>query len=200
MSGGWVRTYKLAPVRTAAPAADPVSLEEARLHCRVDHEDDNALIEGLIAAATAHFDGYTGILGRALVTQTWRQDFGGFCTKLRLPLAPVSGIAGITYFDCNNAEQTLTDDVCGLFVDALGPFVALKSGQSWPSTSPRQDAVSVSFIAGTAAAEVPAPIKQAILLMIGHWYANREAVAPGDIRDLPMAVGALTAPYRRIGV
>ena len=56
----------LSPVRTVAPTSTPVSLDEAKIHCRVDHTDEDDLITGLIAAATENLDGCGGILGRAL--------------------------------------------------------------------------------------------------------------------------------------
>lgn len=190
----------LAPVLIEAPAAAPVSLEEAKLHCRVDDDAEDALITGLVSAATAHLDGYTGILGRALVTQTWRQDFCRFGAKMRLPLRPVASITSVTYFDGDNAEQTLATSVYDIFTDAAGSYVGLKPDQDWPSAYARPDAVSVAYVAGVASDAVPQPIKQAILLMVGHWYANREAVAEGQMRDVPMAVDALLRPYRSVGV
>jgi len=84
-----------APIRTTPPATLPVSLTEAKLHLRVDHDDEDLLIEGLIGAATDHLDGWTGILGRCLEEQEWRQDFDGF-ENFRLPLYPVRTPAKIT--------------------------------------------------------------------------------------------------------
>jgi uncharacterized phiE125 gp8 family phage protein len=188
------------PVRTVAPATNPVTLTEAKAHCRVDHTDDDTLIGLLISSATAHLDGYAGILGRALVTQTWRQDFGGFSDPLRLALRPVASISSITYFDADNATQTLAGSVYGLFTDEFGAYVALKPDQSFPSAYSREDAVSVTYVAGVADSDVPAPIKHAILLLVGHWYANREAVLESQMSELPMAVDALIRPYRRVGV
>ncbi|NWN92292.1 phage gp6-like head-tail connector protein [Marinobacter adhaerens] len=40
-------------------------------------------------------------------------------------------------------------------------------------------------------------ITTAMLLLIGHWYANRESVVIGTTAsEVPMAVEALLAPYR----
>ena len=76
----------LAPVRTVAPVADLVSLAEAKAQCRVDDSDSDVLMTALIKAATDHLDGYSGVLGRALITQTWAVDFGGFSDLIRLPV------------------------------------------------------------------------------------------------------------------
>src|SRR5690606_10673336 len=66
------------PVRVTPPAIQPVTLAEAKLHLRVDHDDEDALISNLIQAATGHLDGWTGILGHCLVEQVWRQDHDRF--------------------------------------------------------------------------------------------------------------------------
>jgi len=190
----------LSPVRTSAPATNPVSLTEAKAQCRVDHSDDDTLIGLLISTATAHLDGYAGVLGRALVSQTWRQDLEAFSDPVRLALGPVASISSVTYYDADNAIQTLAGTVYGLFADEFGAYVALKPDQTFPSVYSRRDAISVTYVAGVADSDVPAPIKHAILLMVGHWYANREAVSEGQMHELPMAVEALIRPYRRVGV
>lgn len=187
-----------APVRTAAPGSAPVSREEAKAHLRIDHSDDDTLITALVAAATDHLDGWTGILGRAIITQTWRQDFDGFGCKLRLPLHPVASVSSVAYFDAENVSRTLSPDYYELLSDGSGAYVALKADQSWPATKSRAGAVSVTYVAGEELA--PAAIKAAILLMVGHLFENREAVADGGFGELPLAVSALTAPYRRVGV
>ncbi|MFC4625432.1 head-tail connector protein, partial [Daeguia caeni] len=146
----------LTPVRIVAPANMPVSLSEAKAHLRVDHDDQDDLIIAQIRAATAWLDGWSGILGRALVTQTWRQDFVGFADHLPLPLAPVTAIDSVSYFDGDNVQQTLDTGVYDLFADARGAYVTRRSGQSWPATFRRADAVSIIFTAGYgAAADVP---------------------------------------------
>lgn len=190
----------LAPVLITAPAETPVSLAEAKAHLRVDHDDDDALITALITAAVGHFDGWSGVLGRALVTQTWRQDYPSLShCGLRLPLGPVASVGSITYLDTAGVEHTLPEDQYTLVVDALGGIIMRASANVlWPLTTCRPVAASVTFVAGSAAAAVPAPIKAAILLMIGHLYANREAVSDTAMTEVPMAVNALIAPYRRV--
>lgn len=189
----------LAPSLVTSPSATPVSLAEAKLHLRVVGSGEDPLITALIQAATQHLDGWTGVLGRALVTQTWRQDFEGFCTKLRLPLGPVASITSISYFDDGNLTQTLPDTAYTLLTDALGPYVTLKPDQSWPSSYGRADAVAVTYEAGVAAANVPAPLKAAILLMVGNLFENREATVVGTISgDLPNGVDILISPYRKV--
>lgn len=187
----------LAPVRVTAPAEQPVSLAEAKAHLRVDHSDDDALIDSLLAAAVGHLDGWSGILGRALITQTWRLDMPSFGYPIRLPLAPVQS-ATIAYSDTDNADQAFAEASFALLTDATGPYVALVSGASWPSVYSRGDAVRVTFVAGYGdATAVPAAIKAAILLMVGHWYEHRSTVVDGNVMALPFGAEALLSPYRR---
>ena len=190
----------LAPVRTAAPAA-LITTAEAKAQCRIDSSDEDTLIDALISAAISHLDGYSGVLGRALVTQTWQQDFSGFCAKMRLPVGNLIEVTEVTYYDASNAEQTLDAAVYATFADSLGPYVALKPDQTWPSIYTRSDAVRVTWTAGYgAAASVPAAIKQAALLLVSHWYDNRSGVAVGETpTEMPLAVNSLLAPFRRVG-
>lgn len=193
------RPFAYSPVRAAAPAATPVTLAEAKAHLRVDHSDDDALITALIEAATGHLDGWTGVLGRALVTQTWTQAFDVFLDPLRLPL-PAKTIASITYVNTTGATTTVSSDDYVLAADALGSFVETAYGVTWPDARDQARAVTVTFTAGEAAAAVPAAIKAAILLMVGDLYANREGVVTGTITAVNPTVSALIATYRRVGV
>jgi uncharacterized phiE125 gp8 family phage protein len=191
----------LSPVLVTAPVEYPVSLAEARKRLRIDYDDDDTDLENAIATATEHFDGVNGILGRALVTQTWRQDFSEFSDALRLPLGPVTSITHVKYYDADGALQTLASSVYSLFVDSEGAYLELAPDQSWPSTTTRTNAVSVTFVCGSDASAVPAPIKQAILLMVGDIYAFRETAHVGSTASaVPTAVNldGLVAKYRKI--
>ncbi|MBA5779492.1 phage head-tail connector protein [Stappia sp. F7233] len=193
----------LRPVRLSAPASTPVSLAEAKSHLRVEFDDDNELINSLVLAAVAHLEGWNGVLGRCLVTQIWRQDFGAWGNGcLRLPFPDVTSVT-VKYFDRDNAEQTVPAEQFEILEDARGAFLRFIDAFAGPSLyEDRSDPVQVSFAAGYGdAAAVPQSIKQAMLLLIGHWYENREAVNIGNITSvLPMAVDALLAPHRRVGI
>ncbi|WP_340583942.1 head-tail connector protein [Brucella pseudintermedia] len=185
----------LAPVRTVAPATMPVSLAEAKAHLRVDHDDQDDLISAQIRAATAYLDGYAGILGQALITQTWRQDFDRFADRLTLPLAPVTAIDSISYFDAGNVQQVLVPGLYALHADACGAYVTRRSGQSWPASFRRADAVSIIFTAGYgAAADVPEPIRQALLLIVQRLFDGADTSIDAAIEH---TVHALIAPYRK---
>lgn len=191
----------LAPVRITAPTAQPVSLAEAKAHLRVDHDHEDATISALVASATSYLDGWSGILGRALVTQTWQQDMSELPGSgvVRLPLAPVRAVESILYRDPEGNMRNLAPDAYSApLADGLGPFIRVRER---PATSRADDAVSVIFSAGYGGPEdVPPALRQAILLLIGHWYRNREAVTEGAAVELPFSVSVLVAPFRRLSV
>lgn len=185
------------------PIEEPVSLTEVKLHLRLvldeagaaAYTDEDATLSGLIAAARQHLDGRNGILGRALVSQTWaltRDDLPA--TGIRLPLAPVASVTSVEYVDGDGVTQTLAADQYVLSGDRVLPAY----DATWPTPRAQVDAATVTFVAGYgSAAAVPQPLRQAILLMVGYWYEQRSAVNVGNIvNEMPLAVDALTAPYR----
>lgn len=183
-----------------APAERPVSLAEARLHLRVDHQDEDELIAGLLDAAIAHLEGKDGVLGRALVTQTWELILDHLPDEaIQIPLAPLQSVTSVRYYDTANALQTLAPAL--YYVDTANEpgWVTRVSAATWPETFDGANSVLVRFVAGYGAASaVPGPIKAAIKLLVGHLYRNREATTAEALTATPMAVDALTAPYRII--
>lgn len=190
-----------------APAEEPLSLAEAKAHCSVFHDDDNALITSLIVTARMHAESYTH---RAFITQAWDLKGDGFpCSgeAIWFPKAPLlassPGTAPVvTYTDTNGDSQTWSSSL--YTVDApTGPHarqgrIFLNYGQFYPSTRAIENAVSIRFSCGYgAAAAVPDGIKAAMKLLIGHWYANREPVIVGSIASaIPTTVDALLWPFK----
>lgn len=180
----------------SAPAEVPVSLAEAKSHLRVLTADEDALITSLVLAATAHLDGRSGILGRALVTQTWELRLDGFPDCLELPLPPLQSVTSIKYLDDTGTETTL--DPSAYVVESGHYFGRIRPayGLTWPVPRDESGAVRVRFVAGYGgAAAVPAPVRHAILLLVGHWWINREAAGEEQFVH-PFAVDALTLPFR----
>ena len=204
------------PVLVTPPAILPVSLDEAKAHLRLVARGPMAkscqttttmFVKGLIAAATDHLDGWTGILGRCLVEQTWRQDFEAFAPCLSLPLGPVISITSVTVAGelIDSGSYALKTDVGGrarVEVDGAAASGAVsityKAGYATIPAVPAEPGPEAP-----AKTTVPPAIKTAILLLVGAWYENREETAIGvSVAALPnsVAVHALLAPYRRIGV
>jgi len=184
------------PVTTLTPAAAaPVDLGTAKAHLRVEHSDEDGLILDLIDAAAAHVEQRTG---RALVQRGLRLTLDRFDTVIRLPMPPLVQVDEIRYLDTDGVQQVLA--ASGYLVDiASTPArITVAPDADWPDTQAVTGAVEIDYQAGYGNADaVPLPIKQAILLLLGHWYENREAVITGPITsELPLAVDSLLAPYR----
>ncbi|MEQ1901865.1 MAG: head-tail connector protein [Devosia sp.] len=190
-----------APVLVTAPAETVLSVDEVKAHLRLDDTDQDSLLAILIAAATAHLDGWSGILGRCLIEQTWRQNFDEFAQCLRLPLLALA-ISSVKVQASDGTIATVAASNYTLQQDEVGSFVRFKDDYDYPSDLYQTKAIAVEFTAGYgAAAAVPANAKMAMLLLVAHWFENREAVNIGNITStLPFAVDALLAPLRRIGI
>ena len=186
-----------------APATEPVTSTEAKAHLRVDTTADDTLIGTLITAARQHVEAH---LRRALITQTWELVTDAFPVGdvLRLPLPPLVSVTSIKYTDEDGAESTFSSGLYVVDTDSTKGRVVLKNGETWPSvTLAAANGVRVRYVAGYGeASAVPRPIRQAILLLIGTMYENRESVLVAQgvtVAQLPFGVDALLMPYRIFG-
>lgn len=182
-----------------APAVEPVSLQEAKDHLRVDHASDDALIEALIAAARRQAENITGL---RLVAQTWRWTLDGFVDVLRPPIGPVSAVNSIKYLDTAGVEQTLAAAKYRADLAETPERITPAYGESWPSTYDVTAAVKVELQIGFGGfpAAVPDDIRLAMLLIVGRYYAHREDVITGTIvAELPGAASSILVQHRRWG-
>lgn len=177
-----------------AAAECPVTLSEACAHLRIEAGDgyttgdDDTYVNSLIQAATSYLDGKNGILlGRCMIKQTWSADIEDTTVDFKFPLITVTKINKITYKDENEAAKTLSSTLYTLYDDTI----------EWEEGLPYMDDVKVEFEVGYGDADdVPAPLKHAILLLIGHWYDNRNAVTGTNMSSVPTAFDALISAYR----
>lgn len=178
----------------APPATEPVSLAEAKMHCRVEHDAEDALISSLIQAARELVEETTG---RALITRTleWRVD--RWATLLYLPYPPAISVVQISYTDAAGATATLPSTAYVLRTGVTPAYIRLDAAQRPAVELARDGAIAIRYQAGYGAAEnVPMAFRQAILLLVGHWHLNREAASSANQSELPLAVSALLAPHR----
>lgn len=182
------------------PTTEPITLAEAKQHLRLGEDvlDDDELIAGLIRAAREYCEKETN---RAFFTQTWRLSLDRFPLDdvIELPRPPIASVEQVAYIDESGVQTPYTDYT--LDTDHAPPRLIRNYGLCWPSTRCQRNAVMIMFIAGADdVADVPESIKQAMKLLIGHWYENREAVVTGTISTaLQMTVDALL-DVKRVGV
>ena len=195
------------------PAAEPVSLAEAKLHLRVDFDDDDSLIQVLISAARQAAEMLTQ---RQLVTARWRMVLDSFpgCGlmgvpagqtftlpghAILIPKSPLQSVVEIRYLDMAGVSQVMPSAHYTVDKASEPARITPVFGQIWPVALPQIGAVSVTFDAGYgSAADVPEGLKSWIKLRLGSLYAHREEVASmarGRIDPLPFVDGLLD-PYK----
>lgn len=203
-------------IQTMAPAKEPVTLAEAKLHLRVDADltADDTLITLLIAAARRYAESYTG---RSFITQQWQLVLDSFPTPsligvlygvpyslpghaVLLEKGPIQSVDAITYLDTGTNTQTMPPaDYVADLSGSPGRITPI-FGRIWPINQPQIGSVQVNYTAGygNEPADVPEGIRQWILLRVNTLYENREEVAilgRGKVDPLPFVDGLLD-PYR----
>lgn len=167
--------------QTIAPTVEPLRLSEAKLHLRVDYDDDDALIGSLILAAREYCENKTN---RQFITATYVMSLDAFPSEgISIPRAPLQSIINISYYDLNGDSQTLASSVYRVDSSSEPGRLSLAYNQTWPGVLKVTGSINIHFLAGygDAASDVPDGIKAAMKLLIGHWYANREVVNVGNI-------------------
>jgi len=183
------------------PAVDPLSLAETKNHLKVDFTEDDALIGGLIKGATTLFERSTN---RAIINQTWRYTSDNIPSFVQLFRCPVASIDSAQYIDSDGNPQTIATSNYSVDTDSEPARVAFNSDFVAPTTKEQLNAFTLQFQAGYGAAEtdVPEDIKTALLLLIGHWYQNRETaiVSNWDVKEVPLGTKALIWQYKVIAL
>jgi uncharacterized phiE125 gp8 family phage protein len=190
----------MALVLTSGPAVEPVTLAEAKAHLRVDDTVEDTLVGSLIVTSRLHVE---AALGLALVTQGWSYFIDDWPPgrELALPLRPIQSVAAVRLYAADESLQTLAADA--YLLDGAGAPARLvrRNNSAWPKPSRSANGIEIAFVAGygNAAANVPAPIRQAVLLLIAHWYEHREPVEIGAASvPVPQMVSDLLQPYRLV--
>lgn len=191
--------------RITDPVETPLSLAEIKFNLKlamtlaeaqVAHDEDGA-IEGFLRAAVDYVEQYTG---RALLLQTLEKTIDAFPeAEIELPRPPILAVDSVRYRDPLGQWQTLAASAYALDQDSEPGWLLPALGLDWPDTLASANAVRVRYRAGyDSAAKVPASIKQALHLLVGHWYEVRQAVTVGahTAQAVPFGVEALLAPYR----
>lgn len=165
------------------PASEPLVLADVKNFINVSSTDDDALITSLIKAARQHVEATYNV---SLINQTYdfvldefpqykeTQDPEALIEPL---IKPVGSVTSITYYNEANALQTLSASTYELVANGYGwPYIRRAYNQFWPETYDRTDAVKVRVVAGygATAADVPEPIKIALLTFVKFLYDNRE--------------------------
>lgn len=192
--------------RITEPAAEPVTLAEVKAQLNLEHELDNPLLEVMLAAARAWVEEHCW---RGVVSQGWKVVEACFADHPELPLerqgielpkGNLVTVESVKYVDGDGVEQTLVENA-DYVVDTMSVpgRVRLAYGKSWPSHRSQWDAVRIEYTVGWEVAAVPAPIKQAVLLLVSQLYEQRTPEVTGTIvAAVGFSLTALLQPYRLV--
>ena len=185
-------------VLVTAPTWEPVTLTQAKRHVQItsdDHQFDGEL-SALITAAREQFEHETGIIC-ADSAWSFTCDEGPECS-FDIHARPIQSIASITYYDTASAQQTLASSVYRLDASFATPQIGLRYNQSWPSSRGHDGDIVVTFQAGYASqAAVPGRVMQTILLLIGHWFDQRNAANTSGHKEVPLSYSHLVRGLQR---
>ena len=164
-------------VLVTAPSTEPITTATAKTHLRVDHSEEDTYIDTLITVARRYAEMANR---RRFITQTWDLFRDGWDEPIALPKNPVQSITSITYYGTDSTAYTAGTDLYALDTTSQPARIWLEHNQTWPSgiTLRGYNPIRVRYVAGfgDAASDVPEHLTQAMLLLIGHWYENREDV------------------------
>lgn len=165
------------------PTVEPISLEEFKLDRRIENEEtsEDTKLEMCIKAAREYCERFTR---RSFINTVWDYTLDAFpCREISLPRSPLVSVDEVTYTTEEDEEVTLDDSAYLVNLRREPGIIVPAYGTVWPSTVDLPERVRVQFTAGygETAAFVPASIKQAILLLAGHYYENREENVVGTI-------------------
>lgn len=182
------------PVLIEPPQQQPVQLSELKAHANIDFDDDDFILETYLKAAINHLDGWTGILGRAIINQKYQIVIEEPSLKcINIPFDNVKNIV-ISSKKENGETVVIPAEKYRVIETILRTEIRFVSNECF------QSPLVISFVTGYGddASATPAPIKVAILLLACTWYEQREATSSVQHTKLPYAVDALIAPYRRV--
>lgn len=181
----------MTPILLQPPAEEPVALAEARAFVRLDDTAEDGLLAALVTSARVTVEAVSGL---ALVSQTWRFVLEAWpgAGVLRLPMAPVDSVLSVRGRDMAGAELAVPEGV-------VSPAATVERDALYfdrLAAPPRAVEVDVRLGFG-GADDVPGPLRQAIRLLVAHWFENRGDEPVAHKPPLPPEVVALLAPWRR---
>lgn len=160
---------------------EPVTTDEAKNHCYITGTRWDSLIDSLISVARETAEAETWKL---VMAGTYEKKFDSFPDEdvLEVHEYPIKSIDTITYIDSDGNTQTVSDS--DYTADIESYTARIQHNSSWPTAKDQVNAVTVEFTGGYDGSSdrltVPKKIKQAVLLMVKHWFDNRESVVMSE--------------------
>lgn len=182
--------------QTTAATSSPVTNLEVQTYLKTNFassDSESELIDMLIGAATAMVERHTGL---QLITSTWKLEFKSWEEFVELWHSPLVSVNSVKYYDTNNVQQTMSATLYQVNTSSMPAIVRFLD---FPSLYDREDAIQIIYSAGYGTdADVPQPLKVAIMMLTAHLYENRQTVSTLQAYEIPQTAEYLMEPYRMI--
>jgi uncharacterized phiE125 gp8 family phage protein len=183
----------------AGPAVEPLTLAEAKAHLRLDGTDEDGPVERLIAAARASVESETRLV---MIAQSWRVALDAWPRhrSVTLPVRPLLSVEAVRAFDAAGAATLVPAEDYEADREAASVTIKPDAAGLAPAVSAGGFAIDFTAGFGPEGGDVPAPLRQAMLMLLAHWFEQRSAVAFDAAQAVPAGAAALIAPYRRLAL
>jgi len=197
-------------IETASPGAEPVTLEEVKLHLRITHDHEDTLLSSLIMTARLICEADTGL---ALITRAyslWLDSWpsapqrewwdgvregiaAGGGETVFLPRPPLIAVSAILIYADNGASGALDPENYHTDTIRKPGRIVLRYGVSAPVPGRSVNGIEIRYTAGFGATphSIPAPLRQGMLQMIAHLYRLR-----GDAPETALHASGAAALFR----
>jgi uncharacterized phiE125 gp8 family phage protein len=180
-------------VRTVATVAVGTCSFGTTVVTRSPYSYEDSVLADFITAARIKCEEHQG---RAYITQTWDLYLDDFpeADEIELPRGPLQSITSVKYYGTDGTEYTMSASDYIVDIASDPGRIVLGYGKTWPTTVLRPaNGVIIRFVCGygAAAAAVPALIRLAIKMLVGHYYANREAVTDARLSLVPDGIAGM---------
>jgi uncharacterized phiE125 gp8 family phage protein len=187
----------MSSILLSGPAVEPVALDDAKSFLKVETDDDDDVIAALIAGARVHVEAQTR---RALITQSWRliRDAWPDNGRIAITPAPLQALNAARVYRLDGTTQAIDPAAFAVDRASAPPVLAFSPGVlPAPGRVVAGIEIDVTVGHGDAPEDVPADLRQAIRILVAHWYENRGLIAVGNsVAVLPQTATALILPHR----
>jgi uncharacterized phiE125 gp8 family phage protein len=189
----------------SAAQTEPLTLEQASEHVRIDSTDDLAYLNSLVSVAREYVDSVTGRVSIQttfkVVAPSWHALINGYDELINIPQrnlysipifrAPLVSVSNVKYYPADT-ETLTTVSSSDYRVITLTEIGMIQFKETPPEHEDRPDAVQIEFIAGYSdSCNVPPILAHAQKMLVAHLYENRVPAAFASVSEIPFTLKTL---------
>lgn len=177
---------RLNPKPYADSTQEPVTLEELKMHARIDSNDEDLILDLYAKACRRSIEKMLGISMNVTTWDEYLDCFPDDDCPIKLSKKPLIAVTSFSYTNLSGTTTTLVEGT-NYVVDPISNSVALKYGAVWPTDHAIQPSpIRIRYTAGYGVDE---DLKLALILMFTSTYENRSSTVDYQIYDVPVPLG-----------